>query len=102
LKVQVNLLLCLGTRLWRHIGWEGQRSNHLPCVCPSNSTFHWNRKEFTIKAFKLCKSSSCFLWSFTVDDGKETVLESVLISEDALRITAILLTSPRSVYLMAQ
>jgi hypothetical protein len=47
--------------------------------------------QFEIKTFELCESNSGYLWSFLVYSGKDTILESFLISKDTPKATAIVL-----------
>jgi len=47
--------------------------------------------QFGIKTFELCESHSGYLWSFIVYTGKDTILESPLISRDTPKGTAIVL-----------
>jgi hypothetical protein len=53
--------------------WKGSLSCkwHLPL----------KSSQFGIKMFGLYESSSAYMWSFTVYTGKETILESPLISK---------------------
>jgi hypothetical protein len=47
--------------------------------------------KFGIKTFELCESSTGYLWSFLVYTGKDTTLESQLISPQTLKTSAIVL-----------
>ena len=47
--------------------------------------------QFEIKTFKLRESNSGYLWSFAVYTGKETTLDSLIISKNMPNETAILL-----------
>ena len=47
--------------------------------------------QFEIKTFELCESHSGYLWSFAVYTGKETILDSPIISKNVPNATAILL-----------
>jgi hypothetical protein len=63
--------------------WKGHLSfkQHLPLAA----------SKFVIKAYKLCDAATGYLWSFFVYDGKDTELDSLLITADTNKTKATVL-----------
>jgi hypothetical protein len=67
---------------------------HYPCgraTCASKPYLHLELPELRTKMFKLCALNSGYVWFIIVYTGKKAILESLLISKDTVKTTAVYL-----------